>query len=66
MFIKILSAIVDTNMDDTFVNENIILKIIIISNNKDLLSNFLNRKKSAKLINTRIIKLIDIILLTPK
>ena len=54
------------NMDDTLVNEKIILKMIIIFNNNDLLSIFLNTKYSDILISARIIKLIDIILLTPK
>jgi hypothetical protein len=54
------------NMDDTLVNEKMILKMIIIFSNNDLLSIFLNTKYSAILINARIIKLIDIILLTPK
>jgi len=63
---KIFSAIFDMNMDDTLVNEKIILKMIIILSSNDLLSIFLNKKYSAILINERIIKLIDIILLTPK
>jgi hypothetical protein len=63
---KIFSVILDINMDDTLVNEKIILKMIIIFSNNDLLSIFLNTKYSAILINARIIKLIDIILLTPK
>lgn len=63
---KIFSAIFDMNMDDTLVNEKIILKMIIILSSNDLLSIFLNKKYSAILINDRIIKLIDIILLTPK
>ena len=63
---KIFSVILDINMDDTLVNEKIILKMIIIFSNNDLLSIFLNTKYSDILISARIIKLIDIILLTPK
>jgi hypothetical protein len=63
---KIFSAILDMNMDDTLVNEKIIRKFIIIFSSNDLLLIFLNRKYSVILTKARIIKLIDIILLTPK